>query len=228
MSDNNEIQTLRDKVLATLPLETHTAFLRLALDAGIHNPDDAAWGDVALAYTASLSSAAATKAAEEVRSGIEQIPGKVREGATAAGADVCHQVTTAAGKVINDAAAKAEKGILRATEAGSTSLKNAMQGLEAAAQKRQAQIVDAWSTALAKSAEKEARATLFRISSMRWIEIGSTLLLAMIVGAVLMTGALYESGKVLPLGWAINNGDHPACGYLREPEGTGVCFAVKD
>ena len=239
MNDNTENQqtTLRDKVLATIPEEAHVAFLRLALDAGIHNPDDAAWGDVALAYTASVSAAAAGEAAAAVRSGIEKIPDAIRSSTIAAGNDLAATVAASGKKIMDeseqraaDVTAKTEAAIKAATTAGSGALRAAMAGLEKAAQARQAQIVETWQTALGRAAEKEAKATLIRVAGWRWTQIAGALLCAMMLGAGLLCAGLVESGKVLPWGWELNPIPTAPCSLTqvaRPGVGVGECAAVR-
>ena len=124
--DNTETRsTLRDKVLATIPNEAHVAFLRLALDAGVNDPDDAIWGDVALAYAASVSAQAAGDAARATQEQVAGIPDAIFQGTVKAGDDLRGQVE-AAGKAVVEAAeqkaaqaaALGEGAITKSVEAG--------------------------------------------------------------------------------------------------------------
>ncbi len=206
-------ETLRDNVLATLPPETHTAFLRLALDAGVHNPDDAAWGDVALAYAASVSAAAATAAAVEVKSETAKIPEAIYQGTIRAGQDLRGQVEAAGKSVIEAATA----------EVAST-LRQAVQGMDANAKARIDQIVACGIADVTAAVRADARASVAGRMARSWGMVAGLLTFFMVLGGTVTWGGLYATHHVTPMNMPIllNSSGGRQCGTLRS--GTEACL----
>ena len=222
MSDNHE--TLRDKVLATLPAEAHTAFLRLALDAGINNPDDAAWGDVALAYAASVAAAAASDTAKAVQEHAGRIPDAIYQGTIRAGADLRGQVAAAGQEVLKaatDQAAQTKEALVAAVQgaaqAGAGVLGKAVQGMDQAAREKIELLIARGIESVGAAVRADARASVAGRMARSWGVVASLLLFFLLLGVVLTWGGLYLSHHVTPLNMEIatNSQGQRLCGPLR-------------
>ena len=229
MSDNHE--TLRDKVLATLPAEAHTAFLRLALDAGINNPGDAAWGDVALAYAASLSAAAAAAAAGEVKTETAKIPDVIYKGTVAAGQDLRGQVAAAGNEIVKAATEEAAKvqtaltaAVQGAAQAGAGTLAKAVQGMDQAAREKIELLIARGIESVGAAVRADARASVAGRMARSWGAVASLLLFFMLMGSGLTWGGLFLAHHLTPLNVQImtNSVGHRLCGTLRG--GTEACL----
>lgn len=236
MTDHH--QTLREKMLAALPQEAHTAFLRLALDAGINNPEDAAWGDVALAYAASVSAAAATEAASSVKAETRKIPDSIYSSTVRAGADLKAVVgaeVRSAGVEVGGAITAA---IQSAAATGAATLKQAAADLPGVAQKQQEAIISEWRAALADAARDEAHGRLASRMAWSW---GSVMLSLFTVAALGVGGTLWAVRALhmlAPTGtrtWQISGGVEievpPAARGARwvgcGPGAVGKCLVIR-
>ena len=208
-SDDEKVVSITPKAeaLRGLPPEWREKLIEQAAHMGVRSDHDTAWLLIGAFVNAWAAAGAAGEAAAAVRSGIEKIPDTIRTSTISAGNDLAATVAAGAKKIMEeseqraaDVTAKTEAAIKAATQAGSGTLRAAMQGLEAAAKSRQGQIVEVWQTALGRAAEKEAKATLIRVAGWRWTQIAGALLAAMALGAGLMFGGLVAAGKILPWG----------------------------
>ena len=176
-------QTLRDKVLASLPPDTHAAFLRLALDAGINAPDDPAWGDVSLAYAASVSAASAMEAADTVKAETAKIPDTMYHTTIKAASDIKAII----GAEVRERGVELGQGlaaaIRSAADTGANALKAAAADLPAAAAARQDEIIKEWRAALAMAAKDEASGALAARMARSWGTVVLSLTLAFTAGA---------------------------------------------